>query len=71
MADKGSAVVVWDRSDYLHEAPRHLQDQTIYKNVKLNENILTDLFAKSNKIFKRLCSHKLISDKELKFYLQF
>ena len=68
VADKGSPVVVWDRSDYLHEAPRHLQDQNIYKNVKLNENILIDLVAKSNKIFKRLCSHKLISDKELKYF---
>ena len=54
-ADKGSSVVVWDRSDYLHEASRQLQDQNIYENVKFNENILTDLVAKSNKIFKRLC----------------
>ena len=28
---------------------------------------LTDLVAKSIKIFKRLCSHKLISEKELKY----
>ena len=67
-ADKGSSVVVWDRSDHLHEASRQLQDQNIYKNVKFNENILTDLVAKSNKIFKRLCSHKLISEKELKYF---
>ena len=67
-ADKGSSVVVWDRSDYLHEASRQLQDQNIYENVKFNENILTDLVAKSNKIFKRLCSHKLISEKELKYF---
>ena len=61
-ADKGS-VVVWDRSSYLHEASRQLQDQNIYEDVKFNENILTDLVGKSNKIFKRLCSHKLISEK--------
>ena len=61
-------MVVWDRSDYLHEASRQLQDQNIYENVKFNENILTDLVAKSNKIFKRLCGHKLISEKELKYF---
>ena len=57
-----------DRSNYLHEASIQLQDQNIYENVKLNENILTNLVAKSNKIFKRLCSHKLISGKELKYF---
>ena len=61
-------MVVWNRFDYLHEASRQLQDQNIYGNVKFNENILTDLVAKSNKIFKRLCSHKLISEKELKYF---
>ena len=53
-ADKCSSVVVWDRSDYLHEVSRQLQDQNICEDVKFNENILTDLIAKSNKIFKRL-----------------
>ena len=61
-------MVVWDRSDYLHRASRQLQDQNIYENVKFNEYILTDLVEKSNKIFKRLCSHKLISEKGLKYF---
>ena len=47
-ADKSSSVVVWDRSDYLHEAARQLQDQNIYEDVKFIENIFTDLIAKSN-----------------------
>ena len=55
--DNGSSVAVWDRSDYLHKVSRQLQDQNIYEDVKFNENILTDLVVKSNKIFKRLCSH--------------
>ena len=54
---KGSSVTVWDRSDYPHEASRQLEDQNIYEDVKFIENILNDLIAKSNKIFKRLCSH--------------
>ena len=33
-ADNGSSVVVWDRSDYLHEVSRQLQDQNIYEDVK-------------------------------------
>ena len=33
-----------------------------------NENILNDLAAKSNKTFNRLCSHELISEKELKYF---
>ena len=65
---KGSSVVVWDRSDYLHKASRQLQDQNIYEDVKFNENIRTDLVAKSSNIFKRLCSHKLISEKELEYF---
>ena len=46
-ADKGSSVVVWDRSDYLHEASRQLPDKNLYENVKFNENILTGLVSKN------------------------
>ena len=45
-ADNGSSVVVWDRSDYLHEVSRQLQDQNICEYVKFNKNILIDLVAK-------------------------
>ena len=68
VADSGFSVAVWVRSDYLHEASRQLQDQNIYKNVKFNEKILTNLAAKSDKIFKCLGSHKLIAEKELKYF---
>ena len=51
-----------------HEVSRRLQDQYICEDVRFNENILTDLVAKNNKIFKRLCSHKLISEKGLKYF---
>ena len=29
-ADKGSAVVVWDREDYISEANRQLDDRQVY-----------------------------------------
>ena len=33
-ADKGSALVVWDREDYLREANSQLTDQDVYREVK-------------------------------------
>ena len=67
-ADKGSSVVVWDRDNYLQEASRQLRDTNIYEDVKVNENVLTGLVEKSSKIFNQLCSRKLISEKELKYF---
>ena len=67
-ADKGSSVVIWDREDYLQEASKQLRDTNIYEDVNFNENILSGLVERSNKIFSRLCSRKLISEKELKYF---
>ena len=67
-ADKGSLVVIKDREDYLQEASKQLRDTNIYKDVKCNENILTGLVERSIKIFSRLCSCKLISEKELRYF---
>ena len=65
-------MVIWDREDYLQEASKQLQDTNIYEDVNFNENILSGLVERGNKIFSHLCSRKLISEKELKkelFYL--
>ena len=67
-ADKGSSVAIWDREDYLQEASKQLQDTNIYEDVNFNENILTGLVERSNKIFSCLCSGKLIYEKELKYF---
>ena len=40
----------------------------MYEDVKFNENILTSLVERINKIFNRLCSRRLISEKELKYF---
>ena len=66
--DKGSLVVVWDRADYILEAEKRLHDKRVYKEVKFNENILTGLVEKSNKILNPLCSYRLISESELKYF---
>ena len=61
-------MVVWDMSDCFQEASRQLQDENIYENVRFSKNILIDLVERSNKIFKRLCSHKLISEKGPRYF---
>ena len=49
-ADKGSAVVVWDREDYLKEAHKQLSDEEVYEEVTndpsaLESTIFTALIA--------------------------
>ena len=34
-ADKGSAVVVWDKTDYLKEAERQLSDEKTYEKLRI------------------------------------
>ena len=67
-ADKGSSVVVWNRYDYFQKVSRQLKDGNLYEDVKFNENILTSLVEKSNKIFNLFCSRNLTYEKELKYF---
>ena len=39
-ADKGSAVVVWDRDDYLKEASKQLEDKDVYEEVQNDPSTL-------------------------------
>ena len=39
-ADKGSAVVAWDRDDYLKEASKQLEDKDVYEKVQNDPSIL-------------------------------
>ena len=39
------------------------QDKIRLEDVSFPKNILIDLVERSNRIFKRLCSHKLMSEK--------
>ena len=39
-ADKGSAVVVWDREDYLKEASKQLENKDVYEEVQNDPSIL-------------------------------
>ena len=61
-ADRGSAVVVWDREDYINEAEKQLGDEEVYEEVSNNAaSLLKTINAVISKIRKRsdLKSHKL------------
>ena len=45
--DKGSAIVVWDRDDYLREAKNQLNDKNVYKDLTGNVEVL---LKKSSKL---------------------
>ena len=64
-ADKGSAVVVWDRKDYCSEAYRHLNDMVVYE--KLQENPLNDISDRVKQAFKPLLDKGYISSKNLEY----
>ena len=53
-ADKGSAVVVWDREDYLKEAHKQLSDEEVYEEVTNDPSSLeSTIFTALNKIRAR------------------
>ena len=69
-ADKGSCIVVWDREDYLAVGYKQLCDTSTYVEVnKYNDQLLSHLTEKSNKLFKRLYNNKLISEKDLNIFI--
>ena len=39
-ADKGSAVIIWDREDYIKEASKQLEDKDVYEEVQNDPRIL-------------------------------
>ena len=77
-ADKGSAVVVWDKEDYLRECENQLNDKNIYEKIEndplpsTNNKIKTELqrMLKNKEIDKKLYEYLYIKRPELgRFYL--
>lgn len=66
-ADKGSAVVIMDRKDYLHEGYRQLGDVNYY--VKLEQPIYKDTVPVVHKIVNSLCDKRFINSKQKSFLL--
>ena len=46
-ADKGSAVVVWDREDYLKEASKQLEDKDVYEEVQNDPSPLINTITRA------------------------
>ena len=65
-ADKGLAVVVWDRVDYIKEGQKQLKDENVYKRVNFKDQNLSELVDKSNHFFRGLKTKDCITDKNLK-----
>lgn len=61
-ADKGSAVVIMDRKDYVFEALRQLQDPTYYR--QLDTPIYPQTTIRINHIIDRMYNDKILSFKQ-------
>ena len=67
-ADKSSAVVFWERNDYIKKAEKQLGDKRVYQKVNFKGKLLCELVDKSNSSFKKLKRMRYISDKTLKCF---
>ena len=57
-ADKGAAVIVWDREDYIEEASKQLEDKEVYMEVPNDSSVLVSIIFKS---LETLRTHSIIS----------
>ena len=67
-AGKGSAVVVWDRTDYLKEAERQLSDAKTYEEIRFIEKDQVELVEKSNSLFSNLRRKNLIFENKNNYF---
>ena len=66
-ADEGSAVVVWDREDYLREANSQLSDQDVYREVKGDAE--GPLMKVIKSVLRKIRNRGDISDETLNYFL--
>ena len=65
--DKGSAVVVWDREDYLAEAEKQLDDKNVYK--KVTKEVEDSLEKTITEVLGKVRKRGDISDSTLDYFL--
>ena len=65
-ADKGSAIVIWDKADYLLEAEKQLSDENVYESNIVNP--LKDVNKEIKDVLRDMYNQKEI-DKKVKDYL--
>ena len=68
-ADKGSAVVIWNRNDYFKEAEKQLSDKSAYLETKVIEKDLVDLVEQSNKMFENLQRKSVIQERKKNYFV--
>ena len=57
-ADKGSRVVAWDCEDYIAEASKRLNDESVYKSVKFKIKFYR-ILQKKVTVFSKVLSKKV------------
>ena len=70
-SDKGSAVVVWDRTDYLKEAGGRggqLSDEKTYKEIRITDKDQVELVEKSSNLFSNLRRKNQITESENSYF---
>ena len=66
-ADKGSGIVIWDRSDYLLECQRQLSEQQVYE--KIEQSPLEKVTNKIKTTLKQMVLKKEIETKVMEYLL--
>ena len=66
-ADKESAVVAWDRDDYLTESKNQLNDKNVYKELTGNAEGPLEKVIKT--VLKKIRDRRDISDNTLDYFL--
>ena len=59
---------MWDRSDYVMEAEKQVNDLKVYKYTSDSKGLIPKLTEKSNKIFESLRRKSFIGKKQLKYF---
>ena len=67
-ADKGFAVVVWERNDYLKEAERQLSDGKTSEEIRITEKDQVELVEKGNDLFSNLRRENVITENENNYF---
>ena len=68
LADKGPAVAVTGRTDYLKEAVKQLKDRKTYKEIRITEKDQVELVERSNKLFPNWRRKNVITESENNYF---
>ena len=68
-ADKGGAVVVMDKQDYIDKIEKHLKDEISYEKVKDNKYVLKDLETNIISFLETILYHHHINENTYKYLI--